>query len=206
MRSRSFRGVHRPPFTRRHLVEPLESRTLLTTAALTGTSGNDVFEIAADWSAGTYQFWCGNTLQAEVPKSQGIAFTVVGNGGHDELDVDPQVSVTLTNDPGADGTKLDLRLFGYADFHDAAQLAQFQSIYPAGKGTSFTIDPDGTRLVEADSLTIDQFANGALMGRINLNDNAMIIHNPDATTAAAVQANIQAFVANSVNGGYANGA
>jgi len=60
-------------------------------------------------------------------------------------------------------------------------------------------------LVETDSLTI-QTIGSSLRGVVDLNDNAMLIHNPDAATAASVVTTVESYIENTNNGGFASGA
>ena len=67
------------------VVEMLEARRMLTTVALTGTSGNDNFTISYNSGTQTYSFSGGVNVPAPIAASGFTGFTLVGEGGTDTL-------------------------------------------------------------------------------------------------------------------------
>jgi hypothetical protein len=90
------RAIHRAIVP---VVETLESRQLLSTVTLTGTSGNDALAESFNSGAQTYTFSGGTGGPVTVPAAGFTGFTVIGNGGSDTLAIGGG-SPTLLNDGG----------------------------------------------------------------------------------------------------------
>jgi hypothetical protein len=168
------------------MVEMLESRTMLSTAAFTGTSDIDNFAISYDANAQEYSFSGGVNTPAPIAASDLTGFTVTGGGGADTLAIQSG-SPTLLNDAGADGTSLAITVFADAtlNFDSTNHLASLT----IDSGAVARVLSNGLRMLATDSLAISN-SGGIWQGQLDLNGNDLIVHNPDAATAATSLATI----------------
>lgn len=162
------------------VVEMLESRTMLSIAALTDTSGIDNFGISYNPNAQQYSFSGGVNTPAPIAASNFTGFTVTGGGGADTLAIQGS-SPALLNDAGADGTTLAITVSSNA----ALSFGPTENLASLSIGSGATASMLGTgRILVTGSLAISG-SNDAWQGQLDLGSNDLIVHNVDAPTAAA---------------------
>ena len=169
-------------------VEALESRTLLTTVALTGTTGvADSFTISLNTGLQQYEFTGGVNTPAPVSVSQFTGFTVSGGGGAggDSLTILSGVP-TLLNDAGADGTSMSITVSAGSMLNVKANQ-QLASLTIQGISTNpgtVKMAANGHRMMKIGSLSIAG-SLGAWNAKLDLNDNNLIL--PSTTPLGTVR-------------------
>ncbi len=158
-------------------VELLESRLMLSTEALTGTSGNASFTIAYNPETQQYIFTGGLNTPAPAAAAGMTGFTLTGGGASASLTI-VSGNPTLVNDAGADGTSLSVTVDPGASivFGTTEHLA---SLTVNSSATARM--PGSHQVLVTSALTLGGSA-GAWSGALDLGGNDMLMHNGNLTT------------------------
>jgi hypothetical protein len=177
------RSHHRPL---RRAVSPvtemLETRMMLTTVGLTGTSGVDNFTISFNSGTQQYSFTGGINTPALIAASSFTGFTVSGGGGADTLAIQGGTPV-LANDGGADGTILAVTVSAGATL--SMNSNEHLSSLMLANGAVGKMLATGGRLLVTNSLVLNGTA-GAWHSLLDLAGNDMIVQGGGSTSLANV--------------------
>jgi YD repeat-containing protein len=159
----------------RAVLETLESRQLLSTVVLTGTTGNDPFTEAFDSGAQTYTFGGGTGGPVTVPAAGFTGFTVVGNGGSDTLAIGGGTP-TLLNDGGT-GLAVTVASGASLNFAVSQHLA---SLTVNSSGTA-KLPVSGRQILVTSALNLAGSTDN-WTGSLDLGNGYLIVHGGNLPT------------------------